>query len=61
MLPEWQGKGIGTELMRRMIAKLETLYAIDLICDEDVQGFYERLGFTERRGMTIRNYERRGL
>ena len=61
VLPEWQGKGIGTELMRRMMAKLETLYAIDLICDEDVQGFYESLGFSERRGMTIRNYERRGL
>ena len=61
VLPDWQGKGVGTELMRRVMAKLETLYAIDLICDEDVQGFYERLGFTERRGMTIRNYERRGL
>ena len=56
VLPEWQGKGIGSELMKRMMAKLETLYAIDLICDEEVQGFYERLGFSERRGMTIRNY-----
>ena len=55
------GKGIGTELMRRMMAKLKTLYAIDLICDEDVQGFYEKLGFSERRGMTIRNYENQGL
>ena len=56
VLREWQGKGTGTELMRRMMAKLETLYAIDLICDEEVQGFYERLGFSERRGMMIRNY-----
>ena len=61
VLPEWQGRGIGTELMRRMMAKLGTLYAIDLICDEDVKGFYERLGFSERRGMTIRNYESQGL
>ena len=61
VLPEWQGKGIGTELMRRMMAKLEILYAIDLICDEEVQGFYQRLGFSERRGMTIRNYDSQGL
>ena len=60
VLPEWQGKGIGTELMRRMMAKLETLYAIDLICDEEVQGFYQRLGFSARRGMTIRSYGWRG-
>ena len=61
VLPELQGKGIGTEMMRRMMAKVETLYAIDLICDEGVQGFYERLGFSERRGMTMRNYESPGL
>ena len=54
MLPEWQGKGIGTELVRRMMAKLETIRAIDLICDEDVRGFYERLGFKASRGMIIR-------
>ena len=61
VLPEWQGKGIGTELVIRMMEKLKTLYAIDLICDEDVQGFYEKLGFSERRGMTIRNYDSQGL
>ena len=60
VLPEWQRKGIGIELMRRIMAKLETLYAIDLICDEEVRGFYERLGFSERRGMTIRNYGNQG-
>ena len=60
VLPEWQGQGIGTELMGRVMAKLENLYAIDLICDEDVQGFYQRLGFSARRGMTIRNYGWRG-
>ena len=56
VLPEWRGKGIGSESMRRMMAKLETIYAIDLICDENVQEFYERLGFRESRAMTIRNY-----
>ena len=61
VLPEWQGKGIGTELATRMKEKLKTFYAIDLVCDEDTQGFYEKLGFSERSGMTIRNYESQGL
>ena len=54
VLPEWQGDGIGTELMRRMMAKLEKIRAIDVICDEEVRGFYERLGFKAWRGMIIR-------
>ena len=54
VLPEWQGDGIGTELMRRMMRKLETIRAIDVICDEEVRGFYERLGFKAWRGMIIR-------
>ena len=57
VLPEWQRKGIGTELVTRIMENLKTIYAIDLICDEDVQGFYEKLGFTERRGMAIRNHK----
>ena len=60
VLPEWQGKGIGTALVTRMMENLRTIYAIDLICDEGVQGFYEKFGFSERRGMTIRNYESLG-
>lgn len=61
VLPEWQGKGIGTKLMKRMMAELGSLYAIDLTCEEEVKGFYKRLGFEERVGMTVRNYERQGL
>ena len=57
VLPEWQGMGIGTELTRRMLAKLGPIYAIDLMCDDNVQGFYEKLGFKERTGMTFRDYE----
>ena len=53
--------GIGTELMRRILAKLGAIYAVDLICDESVQRFYEKLGFKERVGMTFRSYESQGL
>jgi ribosomal protein S18 acetylase RimI-like enzyme len=56
VLPAWQGQGIGQELVRRMLWALKDLYMIDLLCDEDVQAFYERLGFRRSQGMLIRNY-----
>lgn len=53
-----RGEGIGSELVRRMLAKLRHLYMIDLMCDPDVQPFYERLGLRTSTGMIIRNYDR---
>jgi GNAT superfamily N-acetyltransferase len=42
--PEYQRQGIGTELVRRLLDVLRGLYMVDLVCDEDVVPFYERLG-----------------
>jgi GNAT superfamily N-acetyltransferase len=58
VLPEHQGGGIGTELVRRMLDQLRHLYMIDLLCDPEVQPFYERLGMRRAQGMLIRNYDR---
>lgn len=58
VLPDWQGQGIGQELVRRMVDRLRNLYMIDLLCDEDLQPFYEPLGFQRSKGMMIRNYDR---
>ncbi len=58
VLPEYQGRGIGTTLMRRMLGKLSHLYMVDLLCDEALQPFYERLGMVGSRGMMVRNYAR---
>ncbi len=58
VLPPWQGHGIGSELVRRLLARLQDLYAIDLLCDADVQPFYARLGLRPAGGMLIRNYTR---
>lgn len=44
VLPGWQGRGIGTELMRRILERLAGCYSVDLVCDEDLLPFYERLG-----------------
>ena len=53
-----QGHGIGTELVRRMLEKLRHLYMIDLVCDPELQPFYERLGMRAVVGMVVRNYDR---
>jgi ribosomal protein S18 acetylase RimI-like enzyme len=58
VLPDYQGRGIGSELVRRLVATLQSLYMIDLCCDAELEPFYRRLGFrTLDRGMGIRNYE----
>ena len=57
VLPEYQGRGIGTELVQRMLARLGDRYMVDLSCDEDVVPFYERLGLTPYRAMVLRRHE----
>ena len=58
VLPDYQGRGIGSELVRRLLAALDGTYMIDICCDADLEPFYRRLGFqTLDRGMGIRNYE----
>jgi ribosomal protein S18 acetylase RimI-like enzyme len=56
VVPEYQHRGIGRELTRRLLAQLEDLYMIDLSCDEDVVPFYERLGLERlEAAMGLRN------
>lgn len=56
VLPEYQGQGIGSELMRRLLRRLEGLYMVDLSCDADLEPFYARLGLrTFDRAMGLRN------
>lgn len=56
VLPEYQQRGIGSELVRRMLIKLQHLPAIDLTCDPHLQPFYARFGMVPSVGMMIRNY-----
>jgi ribosomal protein S18 acetylase RimI-like enzyme len=58
VLSDYQGHGIGTELMRRMLEMLHGLYMIDLQCDPGLESFYVRFGMQPGVGMYIRNYER---
>jgi len=58
VLPSYQGRGIGTALVRRLLDRLDHLYAVDLMCDPGVQPFYERLGMRRATGMMFRRYDR---
>lgn len=58
VLPAYQNQGIGSELVRRMLAQAKDLYMVDLICDPELQPFYERFGMFSRVGMAKRNFDR---
>jgi ribosomal protein S18 acetylase RimI-like enzyme len=55
--PDYKGRGIGRELTRRMVEKLEGYYMIDLICDPNLQAFYEPLGMRSHFAMMIRDFK----
>jgi ribosomal protein S18 acetylase RimI-like enzyme len=56
--PEFQHRGIGSELMRRMLEALGGMYMIDLLCDPELRAFYAKLGMRESSGMLVRNFAR---
>lgn len=58
VLPAYRGQGIGSELVKRLLDQLRHLYMIDVICDPDVQPFYERAGLRPYSAMIKRNYDR---
>lgn len=58
VLPEYQGQGVGREIMRRMFELLEEYYMVDLLCDPELERFYRPLGMQPATGMMIRRYER---
>lgn len=46
VLPDFQRRGIGQELMRRMLDQLGGLYMVDLTCDAELEPFYRGLGMS---------------
>ena len=57
VLHEYQRRGIGRSLVERLLQEMPKVYAVDLICDPEVQPFYEKCGFTPYTGMLIRRRE----
>ena len=58
VLPTYQGRGIGKQLMQKMKSELSDLYMVDLICDETLIPYYEKLGLMKAQGACLRNYDR---
>ncbi|NKE04115.1 GNAT family N-acetyltransferase [Mesobacillus selenatarsenatis] len=58
VLPEYKNRGIGKELVHRMMAELAEIYMIDLCCDDDLVPYYKRFGMIKANGMLLRNYEK---
>ncbi|MGE7749869.1 GNAT family N-acetyltransferase [Lysinibacillus fusiformis] len=56
VLPAYKSKGIGKELINRMLIELQYIYMIDLCCDDDLVPLYEKFGMMKSNGMLIRNY-----
>ena len=54
VLPEYQGQGIGRELVRRMMEKLSRFYMVDVVCDPDFMPFYARFGMQPGNAMMLR-------
>lgn len=57
VLPEYQGKGIGKQLVIEMEKQLKHLYMIDVVCDASVIPFYQKLAYTRLNAMVKRNYK----
>jgi GNAT superfamily N-acetyltransferase len=49
--PNFQGRGIGTEIMRRLMLRYEGFHQHILVADRSALGFYRKCGF-ERAGAT---------
>ncbi|MBD8068816.1 GNAT family N-acetyltransferase [Bacillus sp. PS06] len=58
VLSEYKGRGIGKELVERMLKQLEDIYMVDLCCDDELVPYYERFGMMKSNGMLVRNYGR---
>lgn len=58
VLPTYKNKGIGKELVTRMLTELDDIYMIDLCCDDDLVPYYDQFGMRKTNGMILRNYTR---
>ena len=57
VLPDYKNKGIGKELINRMLKELDDIYMIDLCCDDELVSYYDKFGMVKTNGMILRNFK----
>lgn len=55
VLPEYQGQGIGSELMRRLLDGTDRFYSVDLVCDAELVPYYARFGMRMASSALLRH------
>ena len=58
VITEYQNKGIGTQLLKKMLKKLEHLYMVDLVCDGHLKTFYSKFKMYPHTAMILRKYDK---
>lgn len=56
VLPEYQKLGIWSQLIERILDKTKTLYMIDLVCDTELNKYYQKFGFKPYNANIIRKH-----
>ena len=56
VLPPYQGLGVGSELVKLMLAELKNLYMIDICHDEELTPYYAKFGALKGCSSLFRNY-----
>jgi ribosomal protein S18 acetylase RimI-like enzyme len=56
VLEEYQGRGVGSEMMKILLGRLHGHYCIALLTDPDKDAFYRKLGFSQIHGMHIMDF-----
>ena len=52
---KYQGQGIGSELMRRILDGSGRFYSVDLVCDAPLVSYYERFGMRSASSALLRH------
>ncbi len=55
VLPGYQGQGIGSDLMRRILDGTDQFYPVDLVCDPEFVPHYARFGLRSASSALLRH------